>query len=679
MAMAMGNSRRTSLVRAPWSRVRQNHLVLTTLGVAVLAASVTGCTRPTYYGAHSSPYGWTANNTSSSQWNTDGGANAVFWPEGADTSQLTAGTRVFVRLKESTQAGTAADELRALDGIHVTVVAIQIGNELNGAHSWGPKDANGDPLIDDCTTDGHYLWDGVGQYVDHFNNMSSEITSSGANSWNAPYVTAGTSPLRKDCPGDGHAGPYYSTHNMPGWWSPAFWDHMIKTVHGGVVPTADWGVHLYPDVVRPQVSPPKTSGGAEATYDANEMESEYRDVESVVPASRHIWVDEFGDPSSEEDGPACSTGANAPATSQASYRCPAVAGSALSYLVNGSTGSVMNESNPPFGVFAYRLMDPGRCTTLNPRPNCEDAPYGFVWKDNAPPHTPGVIKGRKNGPYCMLARWGKGSPGSPAPECPTSSSTSVMTTGTGSGTVTSSDGALACGSGGDTCVSDSPTFGSPTLTETPDSGSTFTGWSGDCSGTATTCTPSSNSNNQSWDVGATFSAPAGSTEQRVSVSTVGNGAGSVTSSPTGINCGATCDFITLAPSVTLTASPATGSNFIGWSGGCSGSSSTCTLSTVKGNNLTATAEFEPPSGAGGYTIFVAKAGTGSGTVSSLPLGIIDCGTTCGGATAANPVTLTAIPDAGSTFTGWSGSCTGVLPACALTMNGDKDLTATFSR
>jgi uncharacterized repeat protein (TIGR02543 family) len=61
---------------------------------------------------------------------------------------------------------------------------------------------------------------------------------------------------------------------------------------------------------------------------------------------------------------------------------------------------------------------------------------------------------------------------------------SVTKSGTGSGTVTSSTGGINCGS---TC-SGAITTGMPvTLTATPDSSSTFTGWTGACSGTGT-CT-----------------------------------------------------------------------------------------------------------------------------------------------------------------------------------------------
>ncbi len=77
-----------------------------------------------------------------------------------------------------------------------------------------------------------------------------------------------------------------------------------------------------------------------------------------------------------------------------------------------------------------------------------------------------------------------------------------------------------------------------------------------------------------------------------------------------------------------------------------------------------------------YRLTVAKAGTGSGTVTSSPAGI-NCGTDCTeDYPAGTSVTLTAKPAVGSVFTGWSGACTGT-GACNLTMNAAKSVTATF--
>jgi uncharacterized delta-60 repeat protein len=77
----------------------------------------------------------------------------------------------------------------------------------------------------------------------------------------------------------------------------------------------------------------------------------------------------------------------------------------------------------------------------------------------------------------------------------------------------------------------------------------------------------------------------------------------------------------------------------------------------------------------GSTLTVARAGTGTGTITSSPAGI-DCSSTCSAPLAALPVTLTATPSAGSRFAGWSGDCSGTA-ACTLAMSADHSATATF--
>ncbi len=74
----------------------------------------------------------------------------------------------------------------------------------------------------------------------------------------------------------------------------------------------------------------------------------------------------------------------------------------------------------------------------------------------------------------------------------------------------------------------------------------------------------------------------------------GTGSGTVTSSPAGIDCGATCSHsYTQGTVVTLTATPATGSTFAGWSGDCSGTGS-CTVTMSQARSVTATFNLVPP-------------------------------------------------------------------------------------
>ena len=77
-----------------------------------------------------------------------------------------------------------------------------------------------------------------------------------------------------------------------------------------------------------------------------------------------------------------------------------------------------------------------------------------------------------------------------------------------------------------------------------------------------------------------------------------------------------------------------------------------------------------------HTLTTATAGTGSGTITSTPAGI-NCGVDCSESYAHDTVvTLTATPATGSTFTEWSGACSGM--TCVVTMSGAMSATATFT-
>jgi Divergent InlB B-repeat domain/PASTA domain len=233
--------------------------------------------------------------------------------------------------------------------------------------------------------------------------------------------------------------------------------------------------------------------------------------------------------------------------------------------------------------------------------------------------------------------------------------------GSGSGTVTSSPAGLDCGSA---CAYDFGDGAAVTLTATAAAGSTFTGWSGACSGAGTTCQLSMTS-----DLSATANfAP----NPHLTVSRQGSGSGTVTSSPAGVSCGSTCSSggFSLGSTVTLTASAAPGSTFTGWSGGCSGTAPTCQLSMTTDRSATATFTANP-------FLTVSLGGSGSGTVTSSPSGI-DCGAACSYAfPVGTTVTLTATAAAGSGFAGWSGDCSGTA-TCVLPMSSAHSATATFA-
>jgi phospholipase C len=238
----------------------------------------------------------------------------------------------------------------------------------------------------------------------------------------------------------------------------------------------------------------------------------------------------------------------------------------------------------------------------------------------------------------------------------------VKTTGNGTGTVTSKDGGINCKAGANTCSANLESGAALTLTATPDSGSTFTGWAGDCTGTGD-CSVVLNANKT---VTATFTA-----SPVLTVSVSGTGGGTVTSSPSGVNCGQTCNAgFTSGTQVTLSATPDANSFFAGWSGACNGTG-TCTV-TMNGNQSVSATFTRLP------VLTVTLSGTGTGMVTSSPPGI-DCGQTCSaGFSAGTQVTLTAAADPNSLFAGWSGACNGT-GTCTVTMNGNESASATFTR
>jgi len=78
-----------------------------------------------------------------------------------------------------------------------------------------------------------------------------------------------------------------------------------------------------------------------------------------------------------------------------------------------------------------------------------------------------------------------------------------------------------------------------------------------------------------------------------------------------------------------------------------------------------------------FQLAVTTAGSGSGSVSSSPVGITCPGTCSNYFKIASKVALTATAASGSTFAGWSGACTGT-GTCTVTLNANLKVTATFN-
>jgi uncharacterized repeat protein (TIGR02543 family) len=241
----------------------------------------------------------------------------------------------------------------------------------------------------------------------------------------------------------------------------------------------------------------------------------------------------------------------------------------------------------------------------------------------------------------------------------------VTKSGTGSGTVTSSTGGIDCGA---TCSATINSGTAVTLTAVAASGSTFGGWSGACTGTGSCVVTMTAARS----VTATFTSTV--TTFALTITKSGTGTGTVTSSTGGINCGSICSAnIASGTTVTLTAAAASGSTFAGWSGACTGTAATCTVSMTAARAVTATFGLPP-----GVVLTVTKSGTGSGTVTSTPGGV-SCGATCTASyTSGTTVTLSAAAASGSTFAGWSNGCTGTATTCTVSMTAARTVNAAFT-
>lgn len=238
----------------------------------------------------------------------------------------------------------------------------------------------------------------------------------------------------------------------------------------------------------------------------------------------------------------------------------------------------------------------------------------------------------------------------------------------GNGVVTGNG--VNCGNGNTDCSETYPAGTSVTLTATPAAGQSFTGWGGDCSGTATTCTLTMD---DSQIVSAGFAATASTATLTVSVT----GNGKVTGA--GINCGlgsTDCsEAYTPNSSVTLSETPASGATFSGWGGSCTGSSTTCTVTMTASKSVSAAFTGGTTSQA---TLTVTV--TGSGKVTGPGISCGQGATDCAEVYAANTtVTLAETPASGATFTGWGGACTGQSSACTVQMTASKSLTAQFTQ
>ncbi|WP_309669653.1 Ig-like domain-containing protein [Gemmatimonas sp.] len=258
--------------------------------------------------------------------------------------------------------------------------------------------------------------------------------------------------------------------------------------------------------------------------------------------------------------------------------------------------------------------------------------------------------------------------------------------GTGNGSIIAS-GVISCtrtnNANAGTC-SNNVNFGTVvTLTASTGSFSTFVGWTGACTGSATTCQVTMD---QARTVGATFTRLTGT----VTFSLTGSGTGGVsvngttlcTKTPafTSIGCSITLD---LGSVVSLLAQPGANTGFVGYSGSlCSGSSLPCAF-TLTGNAGVGLA-FGPLASI--VTVSPGANSTGAGTVSTADVslncafsGQVTTGTCAKTVSGGGSITLTATGNANSTLSAWGGACSAFRfdPVCTFTPSSNVGVTARF--
>ncbi len=185
-----------------------------------------------------------------------------------------------------------------------------------------------------------------------------------------------------------------------------------------------------------------------------------------------------------------------------------------------------------------------------------------------------------------------------------------------------------------------------TLTAAPEAGYHFTGWTGDV-------TTSTNPLVVTMDSTKTLTATFAINTYALTVEVTGTtGTVSVSPEQTPYTHGTT---------VTLTATPAVGYHFTGWSGSETGTDNP--LMVTMDSTKTLTANFA-------INEYVLTVDALNGSVAKSPnLATYTHGTT---------VTLTATPEAGYHFTGWTGSVTGSTNPLVVAMDSTKNLTANFA-
>lgn len=189
------------------------------------------------------------------------------------------------------------------------------------------------------------------------------------------------------------------------------------------------------------------------------------------------------------------------------------------------------------------------------------------------------------------------------------------------------------------------------LTAVPNAGYSFTGWSGDATGTSNSVTVLMNSNK---NITATFALTPPDTYTLNVTATLG---GTAVKNPnqTGYTSGT---------SVQVTATPIAGYTFSGWTGDATGTTNPLSVNMNSNKNIVANFTLIP------VVTYSLNVTSNNGVVVKNP----NLANYAQGST----VQLSATPNVGYTFAGWSGDATGTTNPLTVTMNSNKNITALFT-
>ncbi|OFV89315.1 MAG: hypothetical protein A3J75_01140 [Acidobacteria bacterium RBG_16_68_9] len=215
----------------------------------------------------------------------------------------------------------------------------------------------------------------------------------------------------------------------------------------------------------------------------------------------------------------------------------------------------------------------------------------------------------------------------------------VVQAGSATGTVTSDLPGIDCGAD---CGEVFPATAPVVLTAIPEAGGVFSGWAGACAGVGT-CLLQPNDDAIAFAVFDFVGGP-----YILQVVHAGNGAGSVTSSPPGLACGASClAGFSDGTAVSLAATASSNSRFVRYDDGCAGLA--CDL--VMNRSFVVRATFEPI----GYVVSsvdIVPSLTGTTVAVGVavdPLGVVAAAGSCSGTTDLGSGSVSCDPTFGTTW------------------------------